>query len=377
MPALCLMKIPNAAKMQCVMRLSRRSILKAGSLLAARALLPPLPALDRYADGIPNTPAVKRPVIAFARAIGYGVAIRSEPDLNAQMVGVLKPDNVLPIYQELATDSGNWHNKLWYQVDGGYVFSALIQPVPFQLNTPVTDAGENGFWAEVTVPFTDARSGPSVGAPRTKYRYYGNTVYKVIKVVKSSDSSSDELWYQIEDESFPGLYFVPARDLRRITAEEFTPLSPNVDPADKKLVVNLKEQRVHAFEKDREVFTSRTATGAVFKDLGDAGNFATPTGTYHIYRKTPSQHMYGGAAGDSDYFDLPGIPWVSYFINTGIAFHETYWHNDYGVQRSHGCVNLPCDKAKWVWRWSMPVNIETQRYTMTSSLRDGTTVIVV
>ena len=371
------MKSPFAAKMLCVMRLTRRSLLKTGSLLLTQALLPPLPAIDRYADGIPDSPAVKQPVIAFARAINYGVAIRSEPSLDAKMLGVLKPDTVLPIFAELETDSGNWHNKLWYKVDGGYVHSALVQPVPWQLNTPVSDAGETGFWAEVTVPYTDARSGPSMSAPRTKYRYYGETVYKVIKVVKTTDAGSAELWYQIEDESFAGLYFVPGKDLRRVTAEEFTPLSPNVDPADKKLVVNLKEQRVYAYEKDQQVFTSRTATGAVFKDLGDAGNFSTPTGTFHIYRKTPSQHMYGGAAGDSDYFDLPGIPWVSYFVNTGIAFHGTYWHNDYGVQRSHGCVNVPCNAAKWIWRWSMPVNIETERYTMTSALKDGTTVVVV
>ncbi len=382
------------------MKLNRRKLMKISALLLTRALLPPLPPLDRYADGLPDSPVVTRPIIAFARAINYGVAVRQEPNLNARMLRTLMPDSVLPIYAELETDSGNWHNKLWYEVEGGYVHSALIQPVPWQLNEPVTDAGENGFWAEVTVPYVDARSGPSLSAPRTKYRYYGNTVYKVIKVVKSADaasaadatstpsptavpgapdagaSSGADLWYQIDDEMKPGLYFVPGRDLRVVSQEEFTALSPDVAPGDKKLVVNLREQRVHAYEKDTEVFTSRTATGAVFKDLGDKGDFQTPTGTYHVYRKTPTQHMYGGAAGDSDYFDLPGIPWVSYFITTGIAFHGTYWHNDYGVQRSHGCVNVPCASAKWIWRWSMPPNDFVERYSMSQNMDDGTRVVV-
>jgi lipoprotein-anchoring transpeptidase ErfK/SrfK len=367
------------------MKSNRRALLKISSLLMTRALLPPLPPLDRYADGLPDSPRVTRPIIAFARAINYGVAVRQEPNLNAKMVGTLMPDTVLPIYAELVTDSGNWHNKLWYEVQGGYVHSALIQPVPWQLNEPLTDAGENGFWAEVTVPYTDARFGPSLNAPRTKYRYYGSTVYKVITVVKSTgapgapdtpDAASADLWYQIEDEMKPGLYFVPGKHLRPISQAEFTPLSPDVDPADKKLVVNLREQRVHAYEKDKEVFTTRTATGAVFKDLGDKGDFQTPTGTFHVYRKTPTQHMYGGAAGDSDYFDLPGIPWVSYFITTGIAFHGTYWHNDYGVQRSHGCVNVTSASAKWIWRWTMPPNDLLERYSMTKSMGDGTKVIV-
>jgi lipoprotein-anchoring transpeptidase ErfK/SrfK len=358
------------------MRLNRRALLKLSSLFLSRALLPPLPSIDRYSDGLPEAPAPSRPIIGFARAINYGAAVRKEPSLDAKVISTLVTDSVLPMYAEMETDSGNWHNKLWYEVEGGYVHSALVQPVHWQLNAPTTDAGEHGFWAEVTVPYTDARSGPSLSAPRTRYRYYGGTVYKVIKVVKSTDLTSTDLWYQIEDESFAGLYFVQGKHLRVVTAEEFTPLSPDVDPKDKKLVVNLKEQRVYAYEKDKEVFTSRAASGAVFKSLGDAGNFATPPGTWHVYRKTPSQHMYGGAAGDSDYFDLPGIPWVSYFVTNGIAFHGTYWHNDFGVQRSHGCINVPSDNARWIWRWTMPANDKIERYTMSKSMAEGTTVIV-
>jgi lipoprotein-anchoring transpeptidase ErfK/SrfK len=359
------------------MKLNRRSLLKLGSLLLTRAMLPPLPALDHYTDGLPVAPAVMRPLIGFARAISWGVVIREEPSLDAKAVGSMVGDSVLPMYAAIETNSGNWHNKLWYEVEGGYVHSALIHPVRWELNIPVITAGDTGFWAEVTVPFTDARSGPSYLASRTKYRYYSGTVYKVIRVVKSRDLTSNDLWYQIEDESFAGLYFVPGIHLRPISQEEFTQLSPQVDPSEKKLVVNLKEQKVHGFERDKEVFSSRTATGAVFRDLGDKGNFSTPIGTFFVYRKTPSQHMYGGAAGDSDYFDLPGIPWVSYFVNTGIAFHGTYWHNDYGVPRSHGCVNLTSENAKWVWRWTVPPNDLVERYSMTLTKAGGTTVTVV
>lgn len=359
------------------MRLNRRMFLKLSSLLMSRALLPPLPQINRYTDGQDVAPVVKRPIIGFARAISYGVAVRTEPNLDARTVSVMMPDAVLPIYAELETDSGNWHNKFWYEVEGGYVHSALIHPVDWKLNTPVADAGTDGFWAEVTVPYTDARSAPSNDGPRTKYRYYGGTVYKVTKVVKSRDLNSGDLWYQVEDESFPSLYYVNGKHLRVIPIEEFKPISADVDPADKKIVVNLREQKVRAFEKDKEVFTSRAATGAVFPDLGEKGNFATPPGTFFVFRKTPSQHMYGGRAGDSDYFDLPGIPWVSYFVGNGIAFHGTYWHNDYGVQRSHGCVNVPSPNAHWIWRWTMPENDPVERYTMNLLPSAGTTVVVV
>ena len=49
------------------------------------------------------------------------------------------------------------------------------------------------------------------------------------------------------------------------------------------------------------------------------------------------------------------MPWVSFFTGTGVGFHGTYWHNNYGSPRSHGCVNLTPEAAKFLYRWSQPV----------------------
>ena len=61
--------------------------------------------------------------------------------------------------------------------------------------------------------------------------------------------------------------------------------------------------------------------------------------------------------GDSvnNIYNLPGVPWCCFFTGYGNAFHGTYWHNDYGRPRSHGCVNLPTAQAKWLYRWTRPV----------------------
>ena len=42
-------------------------------------------------------------------------------------------------------------------------------------------------------------------------------------------------------------------------------------------------------------------------------------------------------------------------IPPGNAFHGTYWHDNFGLQMSHGCVNMRTDEAKWLFRWSTPV----------------------
>ena len=62
------------------------------------------------------------------------------------------------------------------------------------------------------------------------------------------------------------------------------------------------------------------------------------------------------AAGDiaASGFDLPGVPWVLYITKSGISLHGTYWHNDFGRPRSHGCINLTPQAAKWLFRWTMP-----------------------
>ena len=62
--------------------------------------------------------------------------------------------------------------------------------------------------------------------------------------------------------------------------------------------------------------------------------------------------MTGGTPTDG--YDLPGVPWVSYFSGNGAALRGTYWHNDFGTPKSAGCINLRPEDARWLFRWSLP-----------------------
>jgi hypothetical protein len=74
----------------------------------------------------------------------------------------------------------------------------------------------------------------------------------------------------------------------------------------------------------------------------------------------PNKHM-GSVTGNPDAeesggFSLPGVPWTCFFVpEWGVALHGTYWHNNFGLQMSHGCVNLRNADAKWLFRWTTPV----------------------
>jgi lipoprotein-anchoring transpeptidase ErfK/SrfK len=68
----------------------------------------------------------------------------------------------------------------------------------------------------------------------------------------------------------------------------------------------------------------------------------------------PSKHMGDGNLA-ADGYDLPGVPWTQFFHETGVALHGTYWHNNFGIPMSHGCVNMDTEQAKWLFRWTTPV----------------------
>src|SRR3972149_5463620 len=81
-----------------------------------------------------------------------------------------------------------------------------------------------------------------------------------------------------------------------------------------------------------------------------------PRGTFNLQSKFPSKHMGDGSlASDIEAYELVGVPWTSFFTSTGYAFHGTYWHNNFGVPMSRGCVNMRPAEARWLFRWALPI----------------------
>jgi lipoprotein-anchoring transpeptidase ErfK/SrfK len=165
------------------------------------------------------------------------------------------------------------------------------------------------------------------------------------------------------------VFFIQAEHLRIVPPEEIIPISPDVPEDYKHIVVSLPEQMMAAYEDDRVVFSARVSTGV---GKGDSHYASTPTGGFHTFFKRPAGHMVGGDAGSA--YDLPGVPWSSYINDSGVSFHGTYWHNDFGTPHSHGCINLPSDDAKWIYRWTTPVVPTGKRYIYKPGT--GTTVYI-
>ncbi len=359
--------------------LSRRSVLKLGTagLVAAPMALRPAQIWAGFAAATdPLITPVRRP---FGRAM-QGVAVREKPASGARIVRTLKWNEVVEIAgQTESDDSPSRYNKIWYKTRDGYVHSAYVQPAENATQTPERSVPAEGFWAEVYVPAVIARTAPRADAP-SPYRVYFGCVFQVLEVVEGDTTASGTQaagpWYRISDGRTEKLY-VPAESLRRVQPAELTPVSPEIPLERKRIEVDLRKQITTAYEDDTQVFSARVATGAQFRLAdGSVTDFSTTPGSHRIFLKTPSRRMSGGTNGDSDYYDLPGIPWVSYFTNSRIAFHGAYWHNDYGSPRSHGCVNMLPEDALWVYRWTLPAAPYAERFVKTVVRDEGSLVKV-
>jgi hypothetical protein len=261
---------------------------------------------------------------------------------------------IAPIYKAVrgVPYDAKWHSDIWYETVDGYMHSGHLIPAHQIFNEPEESIG-SGFWGEVTVPEAFQRRNPRFTSPRLDFDYYKLVWGQVHRVVDRADDDEGNAWYKIYDDWEPERpAWVLARNLRRITQEELAPISPDI--TDKRIVIDLGRQSIICYESGIEVFRTLIASGTTYQnDDGESFDFSTPEGAYHVQRKRPSRRMRGGFDKNLDY-DVNGVPFCTYFSFSGAAVHGAFWHNNYGQPRSHGCINVVPDAAKWIYRWSQP-----------------------
>ncbi|MET2011955.1 L,D-transpeptidase [Microbacterium chocolatum] len=104
--------------------------------------------------------------------------------------------------------------------------------------------------------------------------------------------------------------------------------------------VNLSSQMTYMFENGEVVSSYPISSGLP--------GTPTPTGRFEVFAHVSMQDM--GCFEGAEYC-TENVPWVVYFA-PDIAFHGAYWHNSFGQQMSHGCVNLPVATAKYLYDWT-------------------------
>jgi len=198
-------------------------------------------------------------------------------------------------------------------------------------------------------PCVNLRSGPGEDYPVVMKLRDGI----VLKVDRTFADENGRGWYKLipdtGDLRFPERItsdWYVAADLVTLFYDDGDHLLSKETPAtNKRIIVSRSKQMLYAYDGDTLFMEQSISTGLELTP--------TPLGTYKIYKMTPSRYMQGPIEGLSDqYYDLPGVPWNMYFTRDGAVIHGAYWHNHFGQPWSHGCVNMPLDKAKELYLWA-------------------------
>ncbi|GER79616.1 MAG: L,D-transpeptidase [Anaerolineae bacterium CFX3] len=338
--------------------LSRRDFLKLAGLGLGALAFRPLEKLE-----LAQFPPAER----LGRIL-FSVDVFSQPRFDGPVTGKLYEDQIVEWNREMVAivKNPNTYNQRWVETSYGYIPSPYIQPVRNLPNAPIeaVPAGEPGFWAEVTVPYADLIiDNPPIRAPWAQNfkldrgvdprLYYGQVVW--IDKVKNENGV---VYYRFNEDfghgyGYGDMFWVEAAALKVLTEEEVAPIHPEVDPALKRIAVDINHQTLSCFEGNSEVFFCRVSTGLLAAQVGE-DRYETPLGDMYAFRKIPSIAMGANSQADAAGYDTPAVPWAIFIATGGVAIHGAFWHNAFGTPRSHGCINLLPQDAKWVWRWTNP-----------------------
>jgi lipoprotein-anchoring transpeptidase ErfK/SrfK len=336
-------------------KINRRDFLKLSALAVGALSLRPWGQLS----ALPDYPAAER----LGRVVWWGTELKTRPSLDSPAVRKLVEDELFPWMREVVGRHPTEISQRWVETPEGYIWSPHLQPVANHPNAVLQDLPQTslgaGTWAEVTVPYVDlVLDNPPARAPWLDFRikagqpgrlYYSQVVW--VDQLKRDDQG--QTWYRVNERfGYGDIFWAAAEAFRPITEDEMAPIRPEVE--NKRVVVDVRHQTLSCFEEDREVYFARVSTGALYNASGErVDTWATPLGKHPVWRKMVSLHMSGGTTGGG--WDLPGIGWTTLFVGEGVAIHSTFWHNNYGVPMSRGCVNARPEDARWIFRWTQPV----------------------
>lgn len=115
--------------------------------------------------------------------------------------------------------------------------------------------------------------------------------------------------------------------------------------------ISVSKQTLMLYEGELPVYATLVSTGEA--GLSDhETSTATKRGIFRIHTKHISATMSSEELGEE--FELRDVPYVMYFDKEGYALHGAYWHDRFGIPKSHGCINLAPEDARRIFHWTEP-----------------------
>jgi len=115
--------------------------------------------------------------------------------------------------------------------------------------------------------------------------------------------------------------------------------------------INIAKQTLLAVDGTTPVYATLVSTGSGGLASPKDNPYVTPRGIFRIHTKHVAATMDSNQPEAE--FELRDVPYIQYFQN-GFALHAAYWHDQFGMPRSHGCVNLAPLDAKRLFQFTKP-----------------------
>jgi hypothetical protein len=148
----------------------------------------------------------------------------------------------------------------------------------------------------------------------------------------------DEIFYRIENGRYLKYWYVAMAE----------PIEPpkSIKEGEPWVHVNISQQTLVVYRGREPIYATLISSGLEGHD--------TPLGTFAVREKYVADTMsdLGPDAGDARY-KIEDVPWTQYFSRS-FALHGAFWHEGFGLRRSHGCVNLSPLDARWVFEHTLP-----------------------
>ena len=122
------------------------------------------------------------------------------------------------------------------------------------------------------------------------------------------------------------------------------PPTPPGGAAGAVIAVDTYEQSLGVYVDGALIYATLVSSGSSY--------FPTRPGTFHVWAKLDAGKMSGTYLPDRrDYYFLEDVPWILYYDGDR-ALHGAYWHDNFGLRSSHGCVNLSPLDARWLFNFA-------------------------
>ncbi|MBV9323291.1 MAG: SH3 domain-containing protein [Chloroflexi bacterium] len=241
--------------------------------------------------------------------------------------------------------------SVWWSTTEGYVALRTLSESTSDWakgwTLPSADAAPNGWWGTFRSQ-ANVRAAASTKAPIVGTLGPGDRV-KVLEEVAGDAVSGNPTWYRIDGGRYAGAVVHSSLVTRMAPPKQVVVDRPADAPAGLgTIVISRSASSLTYLDADNQPqFTT-------YVSLGRAG-VETPEGEYSTMGKYRFDNMSSATVSnaDHDYF-LPNVPFVQYYLDGGYAIHSTYWHDQFGLTESQGCINLTWADGAYLFGLTQP-----------------------